>query len=139
MVAACANVVIAITAVVAAWYALRQYRYAVQIQDLNQVLTMYQAFRDLSQNATDQPLSEKIAAEALELLEVHERLLAEKLLSKHATNFYRDVVSIHDTFSDMPPKQLAIVRKILTEDVRGYRHLITTFKSDDRTKYIVNW
>ncbi|KQY20236.1 hypothetical protein ASD32_07155 [Rhizobium sp. Root483D2] len=139
MVAACANAVIATTAVIAAWYALRQYRYAVRIQDINQVLLMYQAFRDMSRHTVDDSLNERLMTEVIDLLTVHERLLAEKLLSKHATSFYRDAVAIQDTFSDVDQPQLDLLRKILRSDTNVYRHFIATLKSNAKTNYIVNW
>lgn len=139
MVAACANVVIATTAVVAAWYALRQYRYALRVQDVTQVLSMYQAFRDVSREREESPLDEQTMSEVVDLLEVHERLLAHNLLSKHAINFYRDAISIHHTLSDVPEPQLSLLRKILRNDQTGYRHLIHTLKSNTKTKYITDW
>lgn len=139
MVAACANVVIATTAVIASWYALRQYRHAIRASEMNQVLSMHSTFRELSRRgpADGTEPDDDLFEEAIELLALHERLVATKLLSKNAVAFYRDVFIISNVFSSVKDPALSKLRKLFKDDPIAYRHLITTLSRDPKTRYIV--
>ncbi len=136
---AIANVVMAATAVIAAWYALRQYRSSVRIQEMDQILSMYRATAEVMRQGDGQDFNHALIRDAMNLLETHERLIAQDLLSKRAIDFYRDAISINDDFENISPKNLRLIRDVLGNDKRGYRHLIAALRSRDETKYIIDW
>jgi hypothetical protein len=141
MVAASANVMIATTAVVAAWYALRQYRYALRVQEMSQILAMHQAVTDLTRRHTGEgksALNREGIVEALNLMEVHERLISEGLLSQRAIRFYRDAIAISDDFGSIEDETSAIVRDVLRSELKSYKHLVAALRKRDETRYLVD-
>lgn len=138
MVSAVANCVMAATAVIAAWYALRQYRASIKLHELDQILRMYSSTTDVM-NQIEQNWNHERMREALNVLELHERLISYKLLSVRAITFYRDAISINEDVSDIADPNLTIIRDVLSSDKRGYRHLIAALKGSKHTDYIINW
>lgn len=139
IVSAIANVVMAATAVIAAWYALRQYRSSLRLQEMEQITSMYQATADVMRQVEGKEFDHATMRDALNLLETHERLIANGLLTKRATEFYRDAISINDEFGNIPLKNLRLIRDVLERDKRGYRHLIAALRGREETKYIIDW
>ncbi len=139
MVSALANIVMATTAVVAAWYALRQFRASVKTSELEQILAMYSSTAQVMANNEGKEFDRDRIREAMNLLETHERLIAHGLLSKTAASFYRDAVSINEDITSIPDNTLALIRDVLSNDPRGYRHLIASLRKNEVTRYIINW
>ncbi len=139
VVSAIANVVMAATAVCAAWYALRQYRSSLRLQEMEQITNMYRTTAEVMRQADGKEFNHAIMRDALNLLETHERLIANGLVSKRAVEFYRDAISINDEFGDISRKNLALMRDVLSNDKRGYRHLIAALKKRKETRYIIEW
>lgn len=136
---ACANIVMAVTAVIAAIYALWQYRSSIKIQELDQIVTMYQSTVSVVKQSQSAGWSEQTMGDVLNLLEIHERLIALKLLSANAVSFYRDAASINEDLHNIEDDQLGLMRQVLSGDPRGYRHLIASLRANEHTKYIVDW
>jgi len=138
MVAACANVVIATTAVVAAWYALRQYRYAVRSQEMAQILEIYKTHSSFSNKAASDAPSEPIIEDILLHFEMQERAIDAKMLSRTAMAFYQDIFDIND-LSRANDEALNMVRSILERDKKTYKTVIERLKGSEKTKHIINW
>lgn len=138
MISALANVIMAATAVIAAWYALRQFRASVKRSELEQIIEMYSSTAQVMAKSGGEWDRSRMR-EALNLLETHERLIAAGLLSKAAAAFYRDAVSINEDLPNIPEENLRLIRDVLSGDPHGYRHLIASLRNNEVTKYIVNW
>ncbi|WP_421361795.1 hypothetical protein [Agrobacterium rosae] len=139
IVSALANVVMAMTAVIAAWYALRQYRASVRIQELEQIDNIYRSAVDVVVNNPSKEWDFGSMKRVIDYLETQERRIAYGLISARAVEFYRDAASINDDFVDIPADNLKLIRSILQADLRGYRHLIASLQKNPKTAYIVNW
>ncbi|MDQ1185370.1 hypothetical protein [Agrobacterium larrymoorei] len=139
MVSALANVVMAITAVVAAAYALLQYRASTRIQELEQINSIYKSTVDVMSKASTGKLGFAEIKLVIDHLELQERRIENGLLTKRAVEFYRDAMSINDQFVDIPDENLKVIRAVLTADLRGYRHIIKALKKNSKTSYIIDW
>ncbi len=139
IVSGCADVVMAATAIIAAWYALRQYSVSVRLHEIEQITTMYRVTADVMRQGEVKGFDRSSIREALNVLEIHERLIANGLLSKTAVTFYRDAISINEHFGEIPAKNLNLIRDVLENDKHGYRHLIAALKAGETTRYIINW
>lgn len=139
-ISACANVVMAATAVIAAWYALRQFRWSIRLHEIDQITRMYKSTDEvMRRGGKGDGWDRAKMRDALNLLELHERLIANGLLSNNAVEFYRDAISINEDLTNIPDDNLILIRNILSNDSRGYRHLIASLKRNDSTTYIINW
>ena len=139
MVSAIANVVMAATALVAAAYALKQYRASTRIQELEQINNIQKSTVDIMAKAAIGEWGFAEMKVVIDHLEFQERRVAYGLLSKRAVEFYRDAMSINHEFVDIPEENLKLIRAVLTTDIRGYRHLIKSLKTNPKTAYIINW
>jgi len=138
MVAACANVVIATTAVVAAWYALRQYRYSVRSQELTQILEIYKTHTSFNNKVTSGAPDEAMLVDILLHFEMQERAIDAKILSKPAMDFYNDLFAI-EGLSVAKGQHLTMLRSILHTDQETYKMVIHKLKTNQKTRFIINW
>jgi hypothetical protein len=139
VVSALANVVMAITAIVAAFYALRQYRASVRIHELEQLDNIFKSAIDAVTNDPPQQWDFASMKRVIDHLELQERRIAYGLFSGRMVDFYRDAASINDEFVDIPDENLKIIRSILQGDLKGYRHIIASLQKSPKTAYIINW
>ncbi|MGR9477004.1 hypothetical protein [Rhizobium leguminosarum] len=136
MVSAIANVAMASTAVVAAVYALMQHRHSVKLQEHHEILDLYRASTDLHSKLPRTEFGEEHIEAILNLFDVHERLIADGLLSKRAEQFYREFISIG---SADDADFLRDVRAMLKGSQEDYRHLIAALKKNAKTRPFTEW
>ncbi|MGO8086476.1 hypothetical protein AB9E29_05010 [Rhizobium leguminosarum] len=136
MVSAIANVVMASTAVVAAVYALMQHRHSVKLQQHHEILDLYRASTDLHSQLPKSDFGEEHIEAILNLFDVHERLIADGLLSKRAEQFYREFISIGSADN---ADFLRDVRAMLKGSQEDYRHLIVALKKNAKTRPFTEW
>ncbi|NTG48585.1 hypothetical protein G6M04_14425 [Agrobacterium rhizogenes] len=144
-VSAISDVVVALTAVVAAIYALKQYRHSVKLQEVQQMLEMYRNVEslvvrteaDMQHNGLDRPTESHIRS-LLNLIVVHERIVSEGLFSSRVEQFYRDVVTISNKVDPSQPFAIAI-REVLRANQEEYSALIDVLRSRDNTRPLTEW
>lgn len=138
-VSALADVVMAITAIVAAVYALVQYRSAINLNELNQLTNMHHAMADVDRRVEKEGLNQGLATEILNLLELHQRAIDHGLMSKNAVNFFREAVTLRWDENEMSSDSVDLLRAALSHDEPSYKHLIAALKANTKTSFIVNW
>ncbi|MCL6653490.1 hypothetical protein A6R70_14450 [Agrobacterium rubi] len=131
MVSALANVVMASTAILAAWYALKQYKHSVDIQELTQMLEMYRDATKVLSESEVKPLTEEKVRSVLNLLETYERLIANGFFSDRAKEFYLEFVAL--SHSPTPDHAFTkFTRNAFAESSKEYRYLIKSLKAEDK-------
>ncbi|TAV98497.1 hypothetical protein ELI24_08925 [Rhizobium ruizarguesonis] len=136
MISAIANTVMASTAVVAAGYALMQHRHSVKLQEHHEILDLYRTSTELHSKLPKKEYGEDHIEAILNLFDVHERLIADGLLSERAERFYRDFISIG---SAEDADFLRDVRAMLKGNQQEYRHLIVALKKNAKTQPFTEW
>jgi hypothetical protein len=135
-VSAIANVVVALTAVIAASYAFLQHLHALRAKEYSDLLDLFKSSQALQSRLPKDNFDEHQVEEILNHLEVYERLISERLLSRRARDFYREFITIGDV-ENIPFRE--IVRILLKGDQKGYRHLIAAFKDQDENHPFIQW
>ncbi|QIG70399.1 hypothetical protein EVB88_015 [Rhizobium phage RHph_N28_2] len=144
-VSAIANGVMALTAVIAALYALKQYRQSVRLQEIQQILEMYRGadalitriHKEFDQDEQVDFTEEQLRS-VINLVDVHERLISERLLSPRVVEFYLDFIDIGRGI-DKPNAFHSGVKRFLQENQEEYRHLINALRCRENTKALTEW
>ncbi|TBB27330.1 hypothetical protein ELH48_09295 [Rhizobium ruizarguesonis] len=144
-VSALADAVMALTAIFAALYVLKQYRQSVRLQEIQQILDMYRDADSILNRVTTEfqqnnqvDFTESQLRSVINLIDVHERLISQRLLSTRVSNFYYDFLDI-GRGSDKTNSFHSGVNRFLQENQDEYRHLINSLKSRESTKSLTEW
>lgn len=137
-VSACANVLMALTALVAAIYALKQYRHSLKVQEMSQVVGMHQSLAAFFAAAASKDPDEHTIEQLFIMMELHERLIANGFLSSMSAQFYRDAMGIGDDFS-VDERFVDVMREVLKRNEHAYTHVIKLLRNGKKTKVLVEW